>query len=213
MDTYNDPLWACLVLIDGERGYTTMNRAPAAAWLQQRVSQPRTEQANAEVLQLCSLSTTNLSSESVRKASRIFEVDADVQELPKPFGTSSRFRFWPRRRPESRATYRSQAALAGTPVGPFSGRLNPRCTANALPIPRLDPVTTAIRLRKVPYKLYRPASSTCLAIWRPNAMVSVGSCLASRRWMAICVRSMSPSATLAITLRDASSMRSKALLA
>ena len=56
-------------------------------------------------------------------------------------------------------------------------------------------------MRRDAYNVYRPASITCLAICRPSAIVSAGSCFASRRRIAICVRSISPSATAAITLR------------
>src|ERR1039458_3344286 len=63
------------------------------------------------------------------------------------------------------------------------------------------------------YSEYRPAASTCLAIWRPIPMVSAGSCLDRRRRIAIWVLSISPSATAAITLRDESSTVCPALAA
>jgi len=60
---------------------------------------------------------------------------------------------------------------------------------------------------------YRPAASTCWAIWRPRAMVFAGSCLASLRTMAIWVLSISPSATAATTLRAEASTVCMALAA
>jgi len=63
------------------------------------------------------------------------------------------------------------------------------------------------------YSVYRPAATTCRAICRPSAMVSAGSCLASRRTIAIWVRNMSPSATAATTFLAASSTVATALAA
>ncbi len=58
--------------------------------------------------------------------------------------------------------------------------------------------------------MYLPCSMTfCAICWR-SSIVLCGSCFPSRRRMANCVRSMSPSATAAIILRAADSTFSMA---
>jgi hypothetical protein len=64
--------------------------------------------------------------------------------------------------------------------------------------PPIEQITSVV---EVTYKLYRPAASTWRAICRPRPIVSAGSYFESRRTMAIWVRSISPSATAATTLR------------
>ena len=61
--------------------------------------------------------------------------------------------------------------------------------------------------------LYFAALITCPAIWRRSDIVSAVSCLERRRRMVSCVRSISPSATAAITFRAESSIVDIALSA